>query len=258
MNRGTKNWIARTTGELAGQIEKEMTASDIPLSYGTFCGTTLDDMLEQIIHNVVTRSLLDEKLTRKDYGTVKKPIFHDPPGFQDQPMKKGCKEEKHTKNSGAKGANRGSNGNGSRKDPAGDDADDDDDGVNDDADEDDEDAEQDYDAGDNGFDSGTSTGSPRKNGNHPDRNGGGHTRKRKQTVQHGEPDIGRFAFTLNGKDIYVNALNANRNLLGVKANAIVLGTAQDTYFKCSNCERKIAGSRFGAHIDKCYGGRSRK
>ncbi|ODV93492.1 hypothetical protein PACTADRAFT_52068 [Pachysolen tannophilus NRRL Y-2460] len=30
------------------------------------------------------------------------------------------------------------------------------------------------------------------------------------------------------------------------------------YFQCLNCDRRIAGSRFAAHIDKCLGGRTRK
>lgn len=34
--------------------------------------------------------------------------------------------------------------------------------------------------------------------------------------------------------------------------------ANGDYFQCSNCDRKIAGSRFAAHLDKCLGGRSRK
>lgn len=29
-------------------------------------------------------------------------------------------------------------------------------------------------------------------------------------------------------------------------------------FECTNCQRKIAGSRFAAHIDRCLGGRQRK
>ncbi|GMG19197.1 unnamed protein product [Ambrosiozyma monospora] len=73
-----------------------------------------------------------------------------------------------------------------------------------------------------------------------------------------QPDLGRFAFVRNGKDIYANALS------GSQGNGTHNGTnghsasASELYFKCSNCDRKIAGSRFAAHIDKCLGGRTRK
>ncbi|CEP25068.1 unnamed protein product [Cyberlindnera jadinii] len=30
------------------------------------------------------------------------------------------------------------------------------------------------------------------------------------------------------------------------------------YFECRNCQRRIAGNRFAAHIDRCLGGRQRK
>ncbi|KAG7904681.1 hypothetical protein KL905_003459 [Ogataea polymorpha] len=62
------------------------------------------------------------------------------------------------------------------------------------------------------------------------------------TPQSGEngsiPDIGRLGFLQNGKEIFPKSANGS-----------------DAYFQCLNCERKIAGGRFAAHIDKCLGGR---
>ncbi|KAG7727489.1 hypothetical protein KL933_002423 [Ogataea haglerorum] len=64
------------------------------------------------------------------------------------------------------------------------------------------------------------------------------------TPQSGEsgsvPDIGRIGFLQNGREIFPRSANSS-----------------DAYFQCLNCERKIAGGRFAAHIDKCLGGRSR-
>lgn len=188
-----------------------MTSPDSALTYSSFCGTLLDDMLDQVIYNIISRSLLNEKLIRKDYGTIEKPIFHDSPLFSAK------------YNGEAKGDDFSANG---KKDS------DINGNVNKRIDLTSDDGE---------------TPPPTSS-----RSG---TNKNESPV---EPDIGRFQFTLNGKDVYVNALSDNRKLLGAKANAIVVGTAQDTYFKCSNCDRKIAGSRFSAHIDKCFGGRSRK
>lgn len=73
-----------------------------------------------------------------------------------------------------------------------------------------------------------------------------------------EPDIGRFKFSLNGKDVYQNALTDNGHLMGDKAALFAPTNGTDTYFRCANCQREIAGSRFAAHIDKCFAGRSRK
>lgn len=195
-----------------------MTSGDGTLSYASFCGSLLDDMLGQIIHTIITRSLLDEKLIRKDYGTVKEPIFHDPPFFKDS------QSNSTSQSSQSQPKNKEASQN----------------VISIDDESDDENSDYDNDKKKN------------KNTNNNNNN------NNNKLIRYEEPDIGRFSFTLNGKDIYVNALNDNRNLLGAKANSIVIGTAQDTYFKCSNCERKIAGSRFGAHIDKCLGGRSRK
>ncbi|KAG0680666.1 hypothetical protein C6P40_004185 [Pichia californica] len=175
-----------------------MTSLDTSLTYAAFCGSLLDDMLDQVIFSIISRSLLDEKLIRKDYGTIEKPVFHDTPAFTQ-------------KFNNEKNGNNNSNG---RIDLTLED--DDNEILN------------------------SKNISVLKN------------------KLPSEPDIGRFQFTLNGKDVYVNALNDNKKLLGSKANSIVMGTAQDTYFKCSNCDRKIAGSRFSAHVDKCLGGRSRK
>ncbi|KAG7695662.1 hypothetical protein KL930_003659 [Ogataea haglerorum] len=62
------------------------------------------------------------------------------------------------------------------------------------------------------------------------------------TPQSGEsgsvPDIGRIGFLQNGREIFPRSANSS-----------------DAYFQCLNCERKIAGGRFAAHIDKCLGGR---
>jgi hypothetical protein len=198
----------------------EMTSPDEVLSYASFCGALLDDMLEQFIHSVIARSLLDEKVIRKDYGTVNQPIFHDPPFFS--PVNSEPKENDNTKIVVTVDDNDNDNGNNS---------------DNEDVNNSDNDSE---------------------NNNKRKQNISFDNKNTKSAIRYKEPDIGRFKFTMNGKDIYVNALNDNKSLLGIKANAIVVGTAQDTYFKCSNCDRKIAGSRFGAHIDKCLGGRSRK
>lgn len=183
-----------------------MTSPDSALTYSSFCGGLLDDMLDQVIYNIISRLLLDEKLVRKEYGTIEKPIFHDSPSFL----------AKHEGSAENEELFSGASGNDSKRI---------------DLTTDDEE---------------TPTPTNSRNGT---------SVKDESPV---EPDIGRFQFTLNGKDVYVNALSDNRKLLGAKANAIVVGTAQDTYFKCSNCDRKIAGSRFSAHIDKCFGGRSRK
>ncbi|KAG7858147.1 hypothetical protein KL919_003405 [Ogataea angusta] len=65
------------------------------------------------------------------------------------------------------------------------------------------------------------------------------------TPQSGEsgsiPDIGRIGFLQNGKEIFPRSTNCS-----------------DAYFQCLNCERKIAGGRFAAHIDKCLGGRKKE
>lgn len=216
----------------------KMTSPDLPLTYASFCGSVLDDMLEQVIHSIVSNSLLNEKLIRKNYGTVSKPIFHDPPFFvkkNDQTPEIVCIDEV-TEISTKKNRYE--------------------------EDDDEEDDEFDDDEND---DYGSSNS--RNNKNKPSQidltsddeaSPKKRPNRKNRSLQYKEPDIGRFQFTLNGKDIYVNALNDNRKLLGPKADAIVIGGAQDLYFKCSNCDRKIAGSRFGAHIDKCLGGRSRK
>ncbi|ODV84482.1 hypothetical protein CANARDRAFT_29031 [[Candida] arabinofermentans NRRL YB-2248] len=44
----------------------------------------------------------------------------------------------------------------------------------------------------------------------------------------------------------------------VNGNGISINGGTDLYFKCLNCDRKISGNRFAAHIDKCLGGRTRK
>lgn len=184
-----------------------MSSSDKTLTYASFCGSLLDDMLDQVIYNIISRSLLDEKLIRKNYGTIEKPIFHDPPSFTKQygSLEINPNGLEQTKDNGNNNNNSSNN----------------------------ERIDLTTDENDNG-------------------------KKFQQKILPNEPDIGRFQFKLNGKDIYVNALNDNRELLGDKVNSIVVGTAQDTYFQCSNCDRKIAGSRFSAHVDKCLGGRSRK
>lgn len=184
-----------------------MTSSDNQLTYASFCGSLLDDMLDQVIYNIISRSLLDEKLIRKNYGTIEKPIFHDPPSFTEKydNIKNNTNGTEKTKSNGNNNSNSSNN---ERIDLTTDEYD--------------------------------------------------NEKKRQQRNLPNEPDIGRFQFKLNGKDIYVNALNDNRKFLGDKANSIIVGTAQDTYFQCSNCDRKIAGSRFSAHVDKCLGGRSRK
>lgn len=192
-----------------------MTSSDNRITYASFCGTLLDDMLDQVIHNIISRSLLDEKLIRKNYGSIGKPIFHDSPYLNE---KENDRDTLNNNTNVDKNMSAKSNSN---------------------------DSDEDDDSSDN-------------NNNRIDLTSEDDTKVLKSATKFLEPDIGRFQFTLNGKDVYVNALNDNRNLLGAKANAIVVGSAQDTYFKCSNCDRKIAGSRFGAHIDKCLGGRSRK
>lgn len=125
------------------------------ISYNQYCSTLLDSMVSNVIYDIISNQLLNEKLLRKEYGTIKDP-------------------------------------------------------------------------------------------------------KLGKTIPTEDPDIGRFSIKLNGKDIYANAVSDNSKVLGDKLNHIKTGTAQDTYFKCSNCDRKIAGSRFAAHIDKCLGGRSRK
>lgn len=125
------------------------------ISYGQYCSQLLDSMVSNVIYDIVSTQLLNEKLLRKEYGTTTQP-------------------------------------------------------------------------------------------------------KLSATVPSQEPDLGRFAIKLNGRDIYVNAMEDNSKMLGERAGMIKTGTAQDTYFKCTNCDRKIAGSRFAAHIDKCLGGRSRK
>lgn len=181
-----------------------MTSPDNSLTYSSFCGALLDDMLDQVIFNMISRALFDEKLKRQDYGTISNPIFHD--SFLLKEKSKNEVNGKGDDNSINGKKNQDNNGsvNGSGK-------------IN------------------------LANGNSAKVHSLPT-----------------EPDIGRFQFSINGKDIYVNALNDNKKFLGDKASMITVGTAQDTYFKCSNCDRKIAGSRFSAHIDKCLGGRSRK
>lgn len=173
-----------------------MTSPDDGISYSTICGTMLDDMIEQIVQNLITRSLLNEKLIRKEYGTVQNPKFHDPPPLTNNKKENEGKSRTKTINL--------------------------DDSDSDNSDYDKEESD------------------PVKK------------------TRFDEPDIGRFSIHLNGKDVYANAIADNKLFLGDRASSIVVGTAQDTYFKCSNCNRKISGSRFGAHIDKCLGGRSRK
>lgn len=173
-----------------------MTSPDDHLTYSAFCGAFLDQMLEQIVQNMITRSLFDEKVVRRNYGTVDNPKFYDP-----QPLAN-KKENRETAGSCNKPVKIV------------------------DSDSEDSDDAKDIETRDKDLSN--------------------------------EPDIGRFCIHLNGKDVYTNALADNKKFLGDRASSIVVGTAQDTYFKCSNCDRKIAGSRFGAHIDKCLGGRSRK
>ncbi|GMM29582.1 hypothetical protein DAMA08_023270 [Martiniozyma asiatica (nom. inval.)] len=72
-----------------------------------------------------------------------------------------------------------------------------------------------------------------------------------------QPDIGRFKYYTNGKDIYQNALADNQSLLK-SPYPETISSAQETYYQCSNCDRKIVASRFAAHIDKCLSGRMRK
>ncbi|TID13893.1 hypothetical protein CANINC_004841 [Pichia inconspicua] len=174
-----------------------MTSSDDQILFSTFCGTLLDQMLEQIVQNMITRLMFDEKVMRNNYGTIDAPKFHEV-----QPTKNKTNNNERTGDKSNKPINL----------------------ENSDSDE--SDAE---------------------------------TNNQTNNVQtSSEPDIGRFSLHINGKDVYANALTDNKKFLGDRASSIVIGTAQDMYFSCSNCGRKIAGSRFGAHIDKCLGGRSRK
>lgn len=195
------------------------------ITYASFCGAMLDDMLDRVIHDIISKSLLNEKLIRKEYGTIKAPIFHDTPGFTLQ----------------TNGTTNGSssNNNSNKIDLTG--TDNEDEGE------------------DNDDDSNKTDNDKDKTNNHSNINKQNKKLSmKKEGRKFTEPDIGRFQLSLNGKDLYVNALNDNKKLLGTKANAIVIGSAQDTYFECSNCGRNIAGSRFSGHIDKCFGGRSRK
>lgn len=174
-----------------------MTSPDDPILLSTFCGTLLDQMLEQIVQNIITRLMFDEKVMRNNYGTIDAPKFHE-----SQPINN-------------KADNSGRAGDKSKKPVSLDNSDSDDSDVE--------------------------INTPAVKNNSPC-----------------DPDIGRFSMHINGKDVYANALADNKKFLGDRASSIVIGTAQDMYFNCSNCGRKIAGSRFGAHIDKCLGGRSRK
>ena len=226
-----------------------------PLTYESFCGSVLDDMLDQIIHNIISKSLLNERIIRSEYGTIDKPILHNSPYFTAK-----FENKKNTDDSQKK--NR-TNNNDNNNDNDNDDSNDDDDDY-DSKDESDEDSEDEIipNSRKRNLNNQESNGKYKKNKiNSVNTNGkkfGNINLNADNIKQYEEPDIGRFEFLLNGKDIYVNALNNNSKILGEYANLISPGTGQDTYFKCSNCDRKIAGSRFGAHIDKCLGGRSRK
>ncbi|ODQ79832.1 hypothetical protein BABINDRAFT_13437 [Babjeviella inositovora NRRL Y-12698] len=57
----------------------------------------------------------------------------------------------------------------------------------------------------------------------------------------------------NTRVVYVySGLGGNRDIYG---NEGLKQADASRYFVCSNCTRKIAGSRFAAHVDRCLGGR---
>ncbi|CDK24410.1 unnamed protein product [Kuraishia capsulata CBS 1993] len=84
------------------------------------------------------------------------------------------------------------------------------------------------------------------------------------TPHYTERDLGRLEFVTNGKDVFSNYKrkeNGSANgATGSNGNhsAAGNGNGSDDYFKCLNCDRRIAGSRFASHIDRCLGGRTRK
>ncbi|GME89338.1 unnamed protein product [[Candida] boidinii] len=252
------------------------TNSNGPLTYSTVATSILEEMIIPMIHEIVAVSMLNEQTIRDRYGKPDNPIYIDtrnPIGSDEDGL--------NDNGEGTSIGNGGGSGNGSSNN---------------------------NNSGDRvkRLKNGGSSGGNSSNGNGNGYNDGGSStpsavNSAHNSPQPGAPDIGRFQFLANGKDIYSNArqqrymngnVNGNGNgsgqsngqsngqsdggvesrYMGVSdngssmANGNVLSAvsmassnnASEIYFSCSNCNRKIAGSRFASHIDRCLGGRTRK
>lgn len=166
------------------------------LTYASVSLSILRDMLSQYTEEIITKSVMKEKLLEEKYGTVTAPKFID--SRNEERFPRAPSEEATHGSQRRKHHNSHNNGNSSRS-----------------------------------------------------------TTPQPVNLQK-EPDIGRFQFNLNGNDIYKNAFDHNGPLMGEKAAQLESMNGNDIYFRCSNCQREIAGVRFAAHIDKCLGGRFRK
>lgn len=166
------------------------------LTYSSVSISILKDMLTDYTEEIITKSVLKEKLTQQRYGTTKHPKFIDSRNEENFPRDT---DEDETNNHNKKRHHRHSFGSSSSR---------------------------------------SATPQP-------------------VNLQK-EPDIGRFGFNINGRDVYENAFEQNSKLMGDKASSFASANANDIYFRCSNCQREIAGGRFAAHIDKCLGGRNRR
>ncbi len=166
------------------------------LTYASVSLSIFRDMLSQYTEEIITRSVMKEKLLEEKYGTTTAPKFID-----------SRNEEKFPR------ASLDENMHGSQR--------------------------------------------RKHHYGHDNSNGVRSTTPQPVNLQK-DPDIGRFKFNINGSDIYKNAFNHNGPLMGDKAAEFEAMNGNDIYFRCSNCQREIAGVRFAAHIDKCLGGRFRK
>ncbi|OWB81415.1 hypothetical protein B5S33_g32 [[Candida] boidinii] len=266
----------------ASSTSTSSTNSNGPLTYSTVATSILEEMIIPMIHEIVAVSMLNEQTIRDRYGKSDNPIYIDTrnPIGNDEDALNGNGEGTNIGNNGGNGIN-GSNNNNS---------------------------------GDRVKRLKNGNGGSSSNGNGNGYNDGGSStpsavNSAHNSPQPGAPDIGRFQFVANGRDIYSNArqqryMNGNANgngsnsgsgngngsgqstgqsngqadggvesrYMGVSdsvsgmANGNALSAvsmtssnnASEIYFSCSNCNRKIAGSRFASHIDRCLGGRTRK
>ncbi|KAH3669287.1 hypothetical protein OGAPHI_001408 [Ogataea philodendri] len=142
------------------------------VTYSTVSISILEDMLCEITGEIISRSILEEKLLRQQFGPVQQQVFADEGETTVGTLKKLRQTAGNSDNSSTNSSALG-------------------------------------------------TPQPGENGS--------------------AVDVGRVNFVRNGKDIF------GKNT-----------ASGDSYFQCLNCDRKIAGGRFAAHIDKCLGGRVRK
>ncbi|CAN6657003.1 hypothetical protein TRVA0_029S01178 [Trichomonascus vanleenenianus] len=66
----------------------------------------------------------------------------------------------------------------------------------------------------------------------------------------GTPNGSAARVEVHGRIIYSKL--PGRDIYGKEKNT------QVQYFECSNCKRKVAGSRFAAHIERCLSGRNNR